>query len=455
MDLIFTDTEISILRGEDIDKMKPIIAEKLKQFKGQEIEHFFWKFIQIIKGKTENKTPFIPYTINKRPKDDCNDEKQEQLNKGKQQQQKESLSMVIDFEEAEKGGKGMCPKGDVGLHKLESYDNPSKCDQCQAPKNKSDLFRCWNCANNGCSSQYFCISCCLENEKQFKLEKEMDLIKSNIIRNELVIQPHLALDLLCGLPTVTSLNKIIDDIQQLDHRNVNPKYSMFLIDVDNLKALNTSLTHEGADQVIKHIGLILKKYAKDVNDGKWKHQHLSHCWAFRQGGDEFALVVKSGNNWAYNINFNNFYSSWKKEINGLVKEDFMSEYKVDEKQLFEGKKTMKNRKEKQILSALNDTGIDKKNQDEIMKIFNASVKEKNIQFNIQKIGISVGVFIPGHPSKEKNWIKRAEEAQDEAKQVLGKNQIRIYYDDDDDKPGIIPADKTDKCLTDGCREGIK
>eukprot|EP01084_Bolivina_argentea_P023030 42864_1 len=450
MDLEFKDTEINILKGKDVDKMKPIIGEKLNEFKGTNIGDFFWKFIEIIEPKIEPEKTYIEYKINKRPKDDIEDEKQEKIDQ-KMIQQQESLSMVLDFEYAKIWKDGICREGHTSFMEMHDYDKCDKCHQCQQPKKRSDLHKCCGCHNNSPDNYkeiYFCKTCCLENEETFREQKERDLMKSNIIRNQLVLKPELGLDLLCGLPTATSLDKIMNDIQKLDSMNASgsPGFAVFLVDVDNLKALNTSLTHQGADEVIKNIGYILKKHAQDVNDGKWRGEptNLSRCWAFRQGGDEFGLVLKCKEKMD-GTRLYNFYASWKKEINNLVHEHFMNKYKVNEKELIEGKKTIKERKGKQILSALNDTGIDKKNKQEIMKIFNDSINEENIVFNIEKIGVSIGLFVPSKYTDEKNWMQRAEAAQDLAKDVNGKNSIRIFYEG----VGFIPKDKTKGCLKHG------
>eukprot|EP01084_Bolivina_argentea_P023031 42865_1 len=451
MDLEFKDTEINILKGKDVDKMKPIIGEKLNEFKGTNIGDFFWKFIEIIEPKIEPEKTYIEYKINKRPKDDIDDEKKEKII---QQPQKEtqSLSMVIDFEHAEVWKTGICREGHTSFMEMTDYDKCDECKQCKQPKKRSDLHKCCGCHNNSPDNYkeiYFCKTCCLENEETFREQKERDLMKSNIIRNQLVLKPELGLDLLCGLPTATSLDKIMNDIQKLDRMNDSgrPGFAVFLIDVDNLKALNTSLTHQGADEVIKNIGYILKKHAQDVNDRKSvSGANLSRCWAFRQGGDEFALVVKSHKS-MYTSRLYNFYVAFKNEINNLVHEDFMDKYtgKVNEKGLMKGKKTIKSRKSKQIFSALNDTGIDQKNKTEIMKMFNRSVNAENIVFNIEKIGVSIGLFVPSKYTDEKNWMQRAEAAQDLAKDVNGKNSIRIFYEG----VGFIPKDKTKGCLKHG------
>ncbi len=61
------------------------------------------------------------------------------------------------------------------------------------------------------------------------------IILNEVIRSELLTKPSLSLDLLCGLPRVSGLEKLMKDIMRLDAAD-RMKYAMFLIDMDNLKA---------------------------------------------------------------------------------------------------------------------------------------------------------------------------------------------------------------------------
>ena len=79
------------------------------------------------------------------------------------------------------------------------------------------------------------------------------------------------------------MDRLLDDIVNKDGKSMY--FALFLIDVDNLKALNSSLGHQGADQVIKRIGDILKKHTKAVMNGEWsnndKNSSLTRAWCFR------------------------------------------------------------------------------------------------------------------------------------------------------------------------------
>eukprot|EP01083_Nonionella_stella_P253994 873439_1 len=91
--------------------------------------------------------------------------------------------------------------------------------------------------------------------------------------------------------------------------------------------------------------------------------------------------------------------------------------------------------------------LDENTKKQCYKIMETAIDNEDTKFDVDKIGISVGVFIPKLYSKEKHWIECAEKAQDTAKEMKGKNQIRIYYED---MNGIIPENRSDECLRKGC-----
>eukprot|EP01083_Nonionella_stella_P272390 923625_1 len=256
------------------------------------------------------------------------------------EQKTQSSSMLIDFEAGKStktlpgcsSGHGMCPKGDVWFKKdygvcmeCESKENVMKCDDC----NLRDKVRCVLCKN-----------CRIMNLNKLEYESKMDNIKRNVIRTELYGKPSLSLDILCGLPRVSALDKLMKDIMGLEAVD-RQKYSLFLVDMDNLKALNSVLSHQGADEVIKNVGLTLKNWCVKVNNGEVKDLDKGFC--FRQGGDEFAIVVRSAG-WAHETSFRDFFLGWKKDINNLVNSSFMDKYKPNDQDLKEGIKTFKRKK---------------------------------------------------------------------------------------------------------------
>ncbi len=100
-----------------------------------------------------------------------------------------------------------------------------------------------------------------------------------VIRDELSLKPSLSLDILCCLPRASALNKLMRDIIKLE-ANDRRKYSLFLVDMDNLKALNSVLSHQGTDEVIKHVGWTLKKWCSKVNDEKVSGLKNAYCFRF-------------------------------------------------------------------------------------------------------------------------------------------------------------------------------
>eukprot|EP01084_Bolivina_argentea_P075205 136349_1 len=98
-----------------------------------------------------------------------------------------------------------------------------------------------------------------------------------------------------------------------------------MLDLDYLKAWNTTIGHDKTDELIKKIGNIMYKYNNEINNGKWinKYGHgsrygLKRSFIFRTGGDEFVMVIKSGDQ-SEECKLYNFYTRFKSEINGLGK----------------------------------------------------------------------------------------------------------------------------------------
>eukprot|EP01084_Bolivina_argentea_P308246 532955_1 len=430
--ITFSNEEIEILKGTDIEKQKELVKIKVDNFEGTNIEDFFWICINVKKSKDKHKQKEI--VVYKRPKDDSDDEKKMETNSNKT----ESLSMLIDFKLAKLTdtkkikskpnlhvGRGMCPKGDVWFIKdwsvcmeCESEENVMKCGDCE----KRDNVRCVLCKN-----------CRYSNVNKLENESKMDNIKREVIRKELQMKPSLSLDILCGMPRKMAMDKLMKDIMQLEALD-RGKYSLFLVDMDNLKALNSVLSHQGADEVIKHVGLTLKKWCLKVNKGQIRK--LEKAWCFRQGGDEFCMVVRSKGS-GCNTSFNDFVLGWKEEINGLVNSEWINKYKPSKEDMKEGMKTLKERKMKKIETALSGIILDER----IKKIISDAVDHMEISFDLQKIGISVGLFVAAQLlTKEKDWIKCAEIAQDAAKDIKGKNSISIYYEV---IKGVVPQNKTE------------
>jgi len=129
----------------------------------------------------------------------------------------------------------------------------------------------------------YCEQCRVQNAESIRAERELDVIKQNIIRKELKRKPSLELCLKTGLPRKAALDQLMTDVTTLQFGK-RCLYHLWLIDIDNLKALNSVFGHEGADVIIDDVAGVLTKYMNEVNDGKWKEKEtgaLDKCWTFR------------------------------------------------------------------------------------------------------------------------------------------------------------------------------
>jgi two-component system cell cycle response regulator len=72
--------------------------------------------------------------------------------------------------------------------------------------------------------------------------------------------------------------KIVEEV----HRAVRQEYKIFLslIDIDHFKGYNDTYGHQAGDNLLAALGHIMRNYARRGVD-----------WAFRYGGDEFAILI--------------------------------------------------------------------------------------------------------------------------------------------------------------------
>eukprot|EP01084_Bolivina_argentea_P273389 465682_1 len=447
----FDASDIEKLKGNDLLQQKMVYDKKFKSFQDRKsgtFQDFMWEFMFYV-SKISNNEKQDQYQVFKRPKDDISDAKM-------QNEEIDDLHSLIDFDEAKEYGNGMCPDGHTVF-----TERSGRCFQCKGGKGLI-VMNCLSCSFKSGHLQFladnkhtnFCSLCRMNNMVKLQQIVKIDKIKSKLIRHELVVKPELSLDILCGLSRAMGLNKIMSGIMDLAGGVEIPNYVLFLVDVDNLKALNSTLSHQGADEVIKQIGYITKKWTNKINNGYYRHKYIVKAWAFRQGGDEFAVIVKS-ELFAEGVSFSDWFYGWKNEINNINLVPILNKYQSKNDDFMKrGQKTLKDRAKKQILTALNGVQMNAQNKNEILKLFEKGIKPQNIKFKLDKVGISVGLFVPAEGSAAKNWIKKAEEAQDIAKEMKGKNEIRIYYDGSDwehtEKGIIIPGHKTNDCLRNGC-----
>jgi two-component system, cell cycle response regulator len=92
------------------------------------------------------------------------------------------------------------------------------------------------------------------------------------------LEHHSIYDALTGLHNRRYFeSKLLSEAQRADRQ----RYTLFLqmIDVDNLKGHNDENGHLGGDQLLQTVGTILQQSIRENVD-----------WAFRYGGDEFAII---------------------------------------------------------------------------------------------------------------------------------------------------------------------
>ena len=84
-------------------------------------------------------------------------------------------------------------------------------------------------------------------------------------------------DALTGLPTRNLFRQRVNDtIEKMPGR----LFGVFILDMDNLKAINDHLGHEAGDKAIRSFASTLKEFTE-------RHFGL----ACRYGGDEFVLLI--------------------------------------------------------------------------------------------------------------------------------------------------------------------
>eukprot|EP01084_Bolivina_argentea_P289140 496427_1 len=144
------------------------------------------------------------------------------------------------------------------------------------------------------SNYVYCKNCTINNVQMIKMKQENNKIIEKGIINTLNENPSISTDTLCQMKDVKSLHTILKEVIVSGWKHA---YSLWLIDIDNFKSINTELTHVIADTKIQALGQILKTL-ETVNMSTWTksgYDGLHKIHSFRQGGDEFGLVVACNN----------------------------------------------------------------------------------------------------------------------------------------------------------------
>ncbi len=126
-------------------------------------------------------------------------------------------------------------------------------------------------------------------------------------KNQMLIEKLAQYDYLTGLPNRRSLQ---DDVQAFveDDSKFSDKWYLLFCDLDKFKEVNDTLGHFAGDALLKGIAEKLEKICSD------------DVRAYRQGGDEFVLIVKD----------NKTEEEFRKLIDCVFK-IFTEEYQYDEK----------------------------------------------------------------------------------------------------------------------------
>ncbi len=104
---------------------------------------------------------------------------------------------------------------------------------------------------------------------------QLELIEKNRLLEELAITDNLS-----GLFNVRHFHNEMSKIFTRIKRNYYTTFSLLLIDIDHFKDLNDTAGHQAGDEVIEHVGTIIKACVRrDLDSG------------YRYGGDEFVVIL--------------------------------------------------------------------------------------------------------------------------------------------------------------------
>ena len=370
--------------------------------------------------------------VHKRPKDDTDDEKVVE--------QALELSPLLDFKRARKDehmiiGHGMCPKGHVQFYGMfcslcgfsahrvcglatgnltDEEDDEAKDEDGGDEEDDEELqsiyFECVGCNRDtrptssclGCGGEsWYCAKCRASNVSLLESQHRVDKLKKLFIRNQLISNPMLGLDLLTGLPAAAAMNHILKYLENMDIGRHS--YCLFFMDVDNLKALNSAYTHDGANKILFDIAQVLQTYAQKVNNGEYKDESrinsLHRAWAFRcvsmwrlsanlracvcmfsPHGDEYAMLVQC-THWAYdNTRLSSFFDDFHTAINAIsppkvAVEDAESRKEAVAQDLME-------RGRKQLETALNAVEVPDEDHERILSKYGTEWKIKEAETRV-------------------------------------------------------------------------
>ena len=256
----FNEQEQALLDSVDVKQHVNALQLALDRFKGDSVQDLLWEGISRLDETDDSDTK----EQGQAPSQD--DEKGNIGNAGKHESR--DLSMIIEFDE---GTELLCPEGHHHLSSVCMWSWPSSvstagldtedelfavdednllCRQCHAgdaeeidedDEEMCDLMVCKQC--DGTNEILFCTSCLRKNVIRIKHAFRMNNIKSELIRNALKKQPWLSLDIMTALPRKKALEKLLRDIKS-SGPDKSKCFALFLIDIDDLKALNRYSYHD-------------------------------------------------------------------------------------------------------------------------------------------------------------------------------------------------------------------
>ena len=262
MALSFDPKEQRILHGRHLKMIQKLLIHKIEQCQAKDdIKSLIWQTAAAMA-------------------DIGDDEKKDEDSPGK-------ISSLIDFDHEKAREFGMCSVG----HICSDIRNITcSTPGCNIRTGQYDMTASGDLHHVGfmvLPSESRVFSCGSRQMSKLKRQAKLNDIKKQLILREVRARPSLSLDLLTGLSRKKGLDCIMEE---LTHRaydgNVLSHYCVMLIDMDNLKALNSLLGHEGADGIIQKVGEIIKSHVEEVNEGMYfdkdnAENSMRRAWAFR------------------------------------------------------------------------------------------------------------------------------------------------------------------------------
>lgn len=280
------------------------------------------------------------------------------------------------------------------VHGVDIKDKMLQCHSCW----KYDQKYCECCSkdqdedNKGCKNMHidkyvYCQECYTLNPERIKEQQTLNKSTQNRIRHILKTNPSISIDLLCDMRNKRGLEQLLRDITA----SSNPsQFHLYMMDLDDFKAINSYLGHHQADDILVEVGDILKSL-EQRSRSYWKQKgvEVKRIWAFHQGGDEYSIVVEGSSNKPKDTRTQQIlYEGLRDEVNGI---------KIKQKCIDKNEKQM------------------------------------------ERVGITTGVYCGSNGKPFGEWLIKADIAAEKVKQDdKDKNGLRVY----DGWKEIIYADFT-------------